>query len=266
MPAGNTHFNNALVDLLNGINSRSVWLALGWNDVNNRYNRSKLGVFWASLSILIFVGALGPIYASLMSVETRVYMIHLLLGFIVWNFVSNIILECSKEFIGSAHYLTSFQLSYFTLLFRVVWRNTVVLCYQMLVFVILALFFRQPVAVEWAVVPLALLMIMLNALWIGLIMSILAARYRDFSELFNNIFRLVFFVTPIIWMPNANEQLNQIAQLNPFFHLIELFREPLLQGNISLVHWQITAAMAVSGWILAFALFARYRSRIAFWL
>ncbi len=256
----------ALGDVAQAFAQWSICTALGWNDVKSRYNRSKLGALWASLSILIFVSAIGPIYASLSGVGLREYMLHLLLGFIVWNYISGIVMESGREFINSANYLISFQLGYFTLLFRVVWRNLIVLTYQMMVFLLFVIIFQQPLNSVWLLAPIALVLITLNALWMGLLMSVFATRYRDLSELMNNIFRLVFFVTPIIWMPQLNSDLNLIANLNPFFHLLEVFREPLLNGSVTGLSWLIACLMPLLGGFIAFLVFAKYRSRIAFWL
>ena len=261
-----TNFECALDDLGKAFSKAPVWLALGWNDVQGRYNRSKLGVFWASISVLIFVSALGSIYSSLFEIELRAYMLHFILGLVIWNYVSGIILESGREFINAADYLVAFQLGYFTLLFRVIWRNFVVFLYQMLVFVLLAIYFGQAPTLVWLIVPVALLVISLNALWMGLLMSIFATRFRDLSELMNNVFRLLFFITPIMWMPGMKTELKSIVELNPFFHMIELFREPLFSSSVSSDSWVTSIVLCLFGWVVAFPLFVKFRTRLAFWL
>jgi ABC-type polysaccharide/polyol phosphate export permease len=256
----------AVDDISLAIESKSIWMSLGWNDIQGRYNRSKLGVLWSGLSLLIFVGALAPVYSKLMGLDLREYVIHLSLGFIVWNYVSAIILDSGSEFIRSANYLVSFRLSYFTLLFRVVWRNLIVLMYQMSVFIFFAVLLQHPLGVFGLFAPLALILITLNALWMGLVMSVLATRFRDLSELVNNVLRLVFFITPVIWVPSLNVDLALVANLNPFYHLLELFREPLLINSVNQLSIVVSLGMALVGSIFAFFLFARYRSKIAFWL
>ena len=106
----------AVDDILRAVRENRIWMALGWNDVKGRYHRSKLGALWANVSLMILVCALGPVYSRIMSVNLDVYLIHLLLGFVIWNYVSSIISECGREFITSTAYLVSFQLGYFTLI------------------------------------------------------------------------------------------------------------------------------------------------------
>ncbi|MBL4671752.1 MAG: ABC transporter permease, partial [Arenicella sp.] len=158
------------------------------------------------------------------------------------------------------------QISYFTLLFRVVWRNLIVLSYQMLMFGILALILMQPITANWLLLPLGLLLITFTALSAGVMMSVFATRFRDISELFNNILRLVFFATPIMWMPVGKLENTLITNLNPFYHMIEIFRGPLLKETLTWSNWIVVINLMIFGWMLAFPIFARYRSRIAFWL
>ncbi|GAA6137772.1 ABC transporter permease [Arenicella sp. 4NH20-0111] len=256
----------AVEDFKRGFKDKGVWLALGWNDVQGRYNRSKLGVFWASLSILIFVCSLGPIYSRLFNVSSPDYVLYLMLGLIVWNYMHGIILESGREYVNSVNYIVSFQLSYFTLLLRVVWRNLVVLGYQMLVFLGLSILLGKTWYLSWIIIPVSLLIITVNALWMGVLVSVMATRFRDLGELLNNIFRLVFFVTPIMWMPEIRSDLEIVAQLNPFYHLIEIYRGALLSGSIEMTSWIISLLLAFAGWVVAFPVFAVFRSRIAFWI
>lgn len=256
----------AIEDISLARKSRSIWLTLGWNDARGRYHRSKLGVLWANLSLMMLVFALGPVYSKIMGVSLELYLVHLLLGLVVWNYVSSIISESGREFINSTSYLVSFQLSYFTLLMRVVWRNFIILLYQMVGFVLVALIFRIEINLVWASVPLALLIITLNALWMGLIASIVVTRYRDFDELINNIIRLIFFVTPIMWIADFSDDLLFIANANPFYHLIEILRAPLAKSYFPEDSWFYVSVLCVVGWSIALPLFVKFRSRLSFWL
>jgi lipopolysaccharide transport system permease protein len=53
---------------------------------------------------------------------------------------------------------------------------------------------------------------------------------------------------------------------NPFYHLLEITRGPLLGQTPSATNWLVAVVMAVVGWIVALLVFGRYRRRIAYWL
>lgn len=260
-------WHNASLDIGKAFSEKtSVWLALGSNDVKNRYNRSRLGVLWACVSIMVFVLAVAPIYSELSDVDFVPYVFHLLIGLIVWSLVSAIVTECCREFIGSQEILESFSTGYFTLIMRVIWRNLIVLGYHLLVFVGFAVIFQLPISAYWLFVPLAFILITLNAAWVGLLLSMLATRYRDIPELLNNIVRLLYFVTPILWMPEQREELEKIAQYNPLQSMIQLVREPLTQGSISHHDWLLALLVAAVGWLITLIIFSQYRHKISYWL
>jgi ABC-type polysaccharide/polyol phosphate export permease len=56
------------------------------------------------------------------------------------------------------------------------------------------------------------------------------------------------------------------ADINPFYHLIAIVRAPLLGQAPTATNWLVSLGVTVAGSVLAFALFARYRWRIAYWV
>ncbi len=76
------------------------------------------------------------------------------------------------------------------------------------------------------------------------------------------------YVTPIMWMPShLPERASRfMLDLNPFYHLVSIIREPLLGGPATSINWLFSIGMAVIGWGVALWFLGRYRSRIAYWL
>ena len=103
-------------------------------------------------------------------------------------------------------------------------------------------------------------------MWVGLLFGVLSARYRDVPPLVASITRIAFFVTPIIWMPEHLPARAVLLEFNPFFHLLELVRAPLLGQVPGLVSWLAVMCVTFSGWLVTFALFLRCRGRIAYWI
>ena len=65
------------------------------------------------------------------------------------------------------------------------------------------------------------------------------------------------------------EQLSErmvLADFNPIYHLISIVRAPLLGQAPTTTNWLVSLGVTVAGSALAFALFARYRWRIAYWV
>src|SRR5262249_46191934 len=108
--------------------------------------------------------------------------------------------------------------------------------------------------------------LIINLLWSALLAAILCTRYRDLPEIISNVMQVAFYVTPIIWPASLLSDGQLFLDLNPFYHLIEIVRAPLFGKFPSLENWLASIGMAILGWALALAFFARYRGRIAYWL
>jgi lipopolysaccharide transport system permease protein len=102
----------------------------------------------------------------------------------------------------------------------------------------------------------------------ALIMGTLCARFRDIPQIVSNLLQVSFYLTPIIWMPELlpERASKMLLDVNPFFHLIEIVRAPLLGATPSLLNWLVALALAMAGWIGGLVFFGRFRSRIAYWL
>ena len=111
-----------------------------------------------------------------------------------------------------------------------------------------------------------LLLLCLNGIWAGLLLGIVSARFRDVPPIVTSVVRICFFVTPIIWMPELLPARTLVLDANPFFHLVEVVRAPLLGQMPGLASWIAVLVMTAAGWLVTFAFFRRYRRRIAYWV
>src|SRR6516165_3916893 len=74
------------------------------------------------------------------------------------------------------------------------------------------------------------------------------------------------FMTPVMWPVQVLGPNAWWAQLNPFFAAIDVLRGPLLGQPTSRYSWAILLIITAFGCAASFAFFARFRSRIAFWV
>ena len=256
----------ALFDLVQGLRAYHLWYLLGWQDIRQRYRRSVLGPVWLTLSMGALVAALGTLYGMLFKVEMAAYVPHLALGFIVWALISSVITEGCHVFIYAESIIKQVGMPLSIHVYRLIWHNLLILFHNAAVFVVVAAIFG--VWPGWAgilAIP-GLFLLCLNGLWAVLLLGIISARFRDVPPIIASIVRICFFVTPIIWMPELVPERAMVLEINPFYHLVEVVRAPLLGKVPALSSWIAVLSMTIGGWILAFAFFRRYRWRIAYWV
>ena len=260
----------ALSDIIGGAHASHLWGLLGWQDIRRRYRRSMLGPFWLTISMGVLVAALGALYGTLLKVESAVYVPYLALGFITWTLISGLITDGCAAFISSESIIKQTNLPLSVHVYRIVWRNLLIFFHNAAIFVaVAALFAIWPGWTGFLALP-GLVLLCLNGMWVALLLGIVSARFRDVPPIVASVVRILFFMTPIIWMPELMPgralMLAVVLDFNPFFHFVELVRAPLLGQVPGVASWLAVSGILLGGCVVTFAMFRRYRRRIAYWV
>lgn len=256
----------AVIDVSGGIRAYSIWLTLGWQDIRQRYRRSTLGPFWITLSLGVTVGGMGILYGKLFHQHLNEYFPYLTVGMVLWNFLSTVINESCLVFIQSEGIIKQVRLPLTLHVLRMVWRNIIVLLHNALVIVIVLFLFRTGWHWQIVLLPLALLLVILNVFWFGLMVGTICARFRDVPQIIMSFVQILFFLTPVMWQVSALGKKQWLAKYNPLYHLFEIVRGSLLGADPAYFSWIFVLGMSVFGLMGSFYLFKRYRHRIAYWV
>ena len=137
---------------------------------------------------------------------------------------------------------------------------------------LVALILVLPVFGHIPIISLSLIpavgLIMLLSVPYCLMMGMVCARFRDIQMFVANFSNVLFIVTPIIWMPSSIPGARSAAYLvyNPFFYIVDLIREPILNALPSLQDWLVCSGITAAGWAMCFICLSAFRNRIAFWV
>ncbi len=260
-------WRQAAVDIMSGALAWQSWGTLGWHDIRQRYRRSTLGPFWIAIAMAVTIGSIGLIFGTLLGQDMHEFLPFVAAGIIVWALLSTIITEGCTTFVGSEQIIRQIKLPYSIHIFRMVWRNLIIFAHNIWVFVaIVVLFAAWPNNMIWLAIP-GLVLVLVNGVWIALILALFCARFRDIPLIVVTALQLLYLATPIIWLPNSlRGRHTYVFEYNPFYHLLELVRAPLLGHSPALVNWEVGIGLALLGWAFSFAMLARYRWRISFWV
>ena len=110
-------FKEAYLDIATALDKAYLWITLGWYDVLARYRRSTLGPVWITLSMVVTICAMGPLYSSLFGISLRGFIPHLTLGMVFWMFISVSLNEFCLAYIEAQHYLKQIKIPLSCLLY-----------------------------------------------------------------------------------------------------------------------------------------------------
>ncbi|MFC0244377.1 ABC transporter permease [Falsochrobactrum ovis] len=258
----------ALRDVSEALVKYRLALVFGWQDVAQRYRRSRVGAFWLTLNMAVLIGALGMIFGTLFGADMRVFLPYLCAGMVTWGFISTSLSDGCTAFSASDGIILQVRMPLFTHILRALWRNVIIFGHNILIFPVVMLFMGQGfnLNVLWSI-P-GFLLISLNLAWMMLTLAILCARFRDMTQVITNILQVLFYATPIMWMVKTlPEHVSRVfIDLNPFYHFIQLVRAPLFGEMPEAVNWIYLLVLAVIGWTFTILFFGRYRWRVAYWL
>ena len=257
---------SALVDIRTGITLWPLWVRLGWNDILQRYRRSMLGPFWLTASMAIMVIALGILYAGLFNVPIHDFLPYLCVGLLIWNLISSFLTEGGTLFTGAESYIKQIRLPYSVYVFRSSWSKLVIFAHNFVIYFGVLIYFQiWPGAVALLAIP-GLLILLLNGAAVTLLIGMISARFRDVPQLIGSLVQIVFFITPIMWKPELLRTRTYIAEYNPFYHLVEIVRAPLLGSVPSQQTYVAVLLLTCVNLIIVGAFFSRFRARISYWI
>lgn len=244
-----------------------IWYMLGSQDIKMRYRRSSIGPFWITISMAITIYSMGFLYSHLFKIELENYFPFLASGIISWTFISTLILESSNIFIESEPYIRN-QESFMSLfLMRLILRNTIIFAHNLIVFIPFLFLFPISFSFKTLFVIPGLVIICINAMLWGNLLAILGTRFRDFAQIIASLVQVIFFLTPIMWMPTLlPERLQWIILYNPFNQFINLIRDPLLNKTIQAHTLGLVSFTTLLGFALYSYFLGKYKNRIVFWL
>lgn len=256
------------MDIIAAIKRMPLVGMLGWQDVRARYRRSAIGPFWITLSMGVMIGTIGIVFGQIFQSPIHEFLPFLTIGMILWTFISSVIAEGSTGFIAAESIIKQLPIPLFVHLMRMIWRNVLILLHNVVIFPIVLLIVGKPLywTALWSI-P-GLLLGVINLGWIVLLLATICARYRDLPQIVNSVLQVFFYLTPVMWMPSLLPARagTYLLDLNPFYHLLEISRAPLLGQLPSATNWLVAGGLAVAGWILALVFYGRYRRRIAYWI
>jgi lipopolysaccharide transport system permease protein len=254
-------------DLAESFQRWQLWWLLGYNDVRQRYRRSRVGQLWITISMGIFVIAIGPVYALLFNTELKEFLPYLTVNIVVWGFISSMINDACTAFIQSDGYIRQERLPKIGFLYRILVRNLLILGHNALLIPLVFIAFGKSVdPVALLAIP-GLIIVTVNCLLMALFLATICSRFRDFPQIVSNVVQVAFFLTPIFWQKKQIlADYHFVVDFNPFASLLSVVSSPILGKVPTMFEYGMCLVMTLVVGLVAVPFFARYRARIVYWL
>jgi lipopolysaccharide transport system permease protein len=216
---------------------RDLFLTLAWRDFRVRYAQTTIGFIWAIIQPIITIFILSLVFGKFIGVQTAVpHLLFTVAGMSVWSYFSYVMTNSGNSIISSQDMVKKI---YFPRLIIPLSKAVVGLIdfgITLAILIILMIYYKvSPTSNVWLSF-LFILVAMIAALGVGIWLSALTVRYRDFQHVVPFIVQIGLYITPIAYPAEfATKHLPKWAAtlfyLNPMAGVIQGFRWSLFGGE-----------------------------------
>lgn len=259
------HLAHALKDFRDSARLFRLGWTLGWLDIKLRYRGSLLGPFWVTISTVILVAAMGVLYATLLHTDLKTYLPFLCFSLVLWAWLGSTVTDGCGTFTNAVNVIHAVRMPFTVHVIRMVVRNFLTFLHSVGVIVVLFVLFGVTPTLNWSL-PAGTLLWTGDLCALTMLCGVLGARFRDMPPIAANVLQILFFVTPVLWKPDLIYLGRQYMLLDPCYPLLEVVRGPFMGTPVRPSIWMAAVLYSVLLWFVSFALFARMRSRLAYWV
>jgi ABC-type polysaccharide/polyol phosphate export permease len=268
--SGRTGFGSdlaeAAADFVGAARRWRLWTSLAIHDIAARYRGSLLGPFWITVTMAAMIAGVGTLYSQLFNMGTAQYIPWLATGMVFWSLFAAVVTEGCDAFISSGSIIKQTALPMLTFIGRMLTRNLINFAHQIIIVLAVIGYYGIWTQSNPLLALGGFVLVIVNLLWLALICGIVSSRFRDVPQIVTALVQVAMFLTPVFWRPDAIKSHRFMLDGNPFHHMLEVTRRPLLGEPVHANSYIILVVAAVIGWVVAFLLFARTRRRLVHFL
>jgi len=227
------------------LNYRDLIMLFVKRDFVTLYKQTILGPFWYVITPIIQTVIYTMMFGSIFSISDNTgipAILFYLSGSVTWAYFSQSVIKTSNTFSGNADIFGKVYFPRLVVPISVLISNLIGFGIQFLLFVSFFLYYFffsgvaisfNPISLLW--IPVLLLNMALLGLGIGLIVSSLTTKYKDFKQFIGFGIQLLMFMSPVIVpMTIVDKKFpdwsKPILEYNPMTPIIEGFRAAFFEN------------------------------------
>ena len=224
---------------------RDLVLLLVKRDFSAKYKQTVLGPLWHFIQPILTTFVSFLIFNVVAEIKTdgKNAVLFQMSGIIIWNYFASCLTSTSTTFTSNAAIFGKVYFPRLVMPVSVILSNLVQLGIQSLLLCATMLFFFLakgvviPLGVNWLLLPLVVVIMAGIGLGLGIIISSLTTKYRDFQVLITFGVQLLMFGSAVNYplqtlQAKAGSFIYGLVKWNPISTLVESFRNILLGGEV----------------------------------
>ncbi|MEZ4722852.1 MAG: ABC transporter permease [Flavobacteriales bacterium] len=218
-----------------------LWM-LAWRDFRIRYAQTAIGLVWAFIQPVLTITILYVIFGRFAQVDTGgvPHIVYTASGLLGWTYFAYVMQNSGNSIITAQAMVKKIYFPRIIVPLSKALVGLIDLGVNAIVLALLMVVFDVPISVNFYVLPVFILMALMAALGIGIWLSALTIRFRDFQYVVPFMVQLGLYITPTAYP--AEFAISKLPQWASFIY----FMNPMA-GVVEGIRWSILDTQAPSG-------------------
>lgn len=205
-------------------------------DFAAQYKQTVLGPVWHLVQPILTTAIFLLLFGKIANIPTDGVqsVLFYMSGITLWNYFSASLTNTSNTFVINAPIFGKVYFPRLVIPLSVVFSNIIRLGIQFSLLLAAMVWyhfngFPITISINWLWIPILVLLLAGISLGLGIIISSLTTKYRDFTILITFVIQLLMYVTPIGYPMSflSHSKYKKIIDLNPLTGIVESFRAAL---------------------------------------
>ena len=211
---------------------RELFYILSWRDITVRYKQTAIGVLWAILrpllTMIVFTVIFGKL-AKLPSDGNVPYAIMVYAAMLPWQFFASSVSDSSNSLVDNTQLITKVYFPRIIIPISSVVTSSIDFLVSFVILIFLMFYFKFTPSWNILFLPVFLLVAFLTAAGVGLYITALNVKYRDFRYIVPFIVQFGLYISPVGFSSSiVPEKYRLLYSMNPMVGVIDGFRWAIL--------------------------------------
>jgi lipopolysaccharide transport system permease protein len=218
---------------------RGLFLFLAWRDLLVRYKQTVIGVLWSIIRPFLTLVVFTIVFGKLAGLPGQgvPYALIVCAGIIPWQFFANTFTESSGSLVSNSNLISKVYFPRLIVPASSLIVSIVDFLISLLILVGLMVYYQFLPPLQIVLLPLFLILAIVVSFGLGIFISALNVKYRDFKYIVPFFVQFGLFISPVGFSSDAIPQKYRlIYSLNPMAGVIDGFRWCILGGE-SKIYW-----------------------------
>jgi len=205
-----------------------------WRDVKLRYKQTGLGIAWAIIQPLFLMVVFSLFFGGLAKIPSDgiPYPLFSLAALLPWTLFAEGMTRSTISMVSNAGIMTKVYFPRLIMPVASIMSPLVDFCVAFGILILMMAYYGFVPTINIIFLPLLVIFAMMTSLAVGLWLSALNVKYRDFQYTVPFLIQIWLFASPVVYPASmVPEQFRFLYALNPMSGVIEGFRWALLGTN-----------------------------------